>query len=390
LHVADSAVLFTGPYSVPLSTSYYPPAQGSGSRMMWYPQKAAFRTGYVFGDAWDFAHIGKWSIATGNSTEASGEASTAMGYNSIASGYSSTAMGGGIASGNLYSTAMGTSTASGNYSTAMGRNTTALADFSTAMGYFTIAKSFAETSIGSYNTDYNPLSTQSWNAADRLFTIGNGVNGFSRSNALVVLKNGNTGLGTSTPTYKLHLGSSNNGLRIEGPATTGIAGSSALNIGGAGDIIVDAPNVVGGRFLIKENGNVGISNNVPAYKLDVFGDINAAGQVRASGVVLLSDERFKQNITTLPNALNQLLQLRGTNYFFNTTAYPERNFSGDKQLGVIAQEVEKVFPDLVTTGKDGYKSVNYIGLIPVMIESIKEQQKQIETLTKMVNQLLNK
>jgi len=142
---------------------------------------------------------------------------------------------------------------------------------------------------------------------------------------------------------------------------------------------------------------VGIGKNNPGYKLDVVGDINASGQVRANGIALTSDARFKQNITGIANALNNLLKLRGTNYFFITNSFPERNFSTDKQIGVIAQEVEKIFPELVSTDKDGYKSVNYIGLIPVVIESIKEQQTQIEKqnqridkLTQLVNQLLNK
>jgi Chaperone of endosialidase len=73
------------------------------------------------------------------------------------------------------------------------------------------------------------------------------------------------------------------------------------------------------------------------------------------------------------------------------------NFSTGKQMGVIAQEVEKVFPELVTTNGDGYKRVNYIGLIPVLIESIKEQQTQIEKqnqkiekLTQLVKKSFNK
>lgn len=362
LHVADSAVLFTGPTTVPDITTYPPPAQGAGTRMMWYPQKAAFRAGSTFSNEWDFNNIGKYSFASGYSTKASGLFSTAMGYGPIASG---------------------------DYSTAIGVVTIASGSISTAMGVQTRAKSFIETVVGSYNTDYTPLSTTEWAAADRLFTIGNGDDYDATSDAMVVLKNGNTGIGTSTPTYKLHIGSSNNGLRIEGPATSG-SGGSALNIGGAGDVVVDAPSFPAGRFIIKENGNVGIGKATPTYKLDVVGDINASGLVRVNGIALSSDARFKQNINTLPNALNNLLQLRGTNYFFNTKAFPDKNFSTDKQMGVVAQEVEKIYPELVSTDKDGYKSVNYIGLIPVMIESIKEQQRQIDELKKMMKEISKK
>jgi hypothetical protein len=269
----------------------------------------------------------------------------------------------------------------------MGHYTAASGIYSTAMGNATTAKSFAEVAAGAFNTDYTPVSTTSFSATDRLFVVGNGANAGAKSDAMVILKNGNVGIGTSTPAYKMHLGNSNNGIRIEGPAVSG-TGGSALNIGGTGDIVVDAPGIVAGRFLIKENGNVGINKTNPGYRLDVGGDINASGQVRVNGVALTSDARFKQNIGTLPNALRNLLQLRGASYFFNTTAFPERNFSADKQMGVIAQEVEKVFPELVTADKDGFKSVNYIGLIPVMIESIKEQQKQIDELKTLLREVI--
>jgi Chaperone of endosialidase/Head domain of trimeric autotransporter adhesin len=340
LHVADSSVLFTGPTTVPSTTTYLPPAQGAGTRMMWYPQKAAFRAGTVSGSQWDFNNVGRYSFASGLDNTASADYTTAMGVYTKASGLASTAIGVG-----------------------------------------STAKSFGEIAIGANNTDYTPTSVSAWSSTDRLFVIGNG-NGTlpsTSSNAMVILKNGNTGIGISNPTYKLHIGNSNSGLRIEGPALSG-SGGSALNIGSAGDVVVDANGTVGGRFLIKETGNVGIGKNNPLYKLDVGGDINASGQVRANGIALSSDVRFKQNIITLPNALNNLLQLRGTNYFFNTNAFPERNFSSDKQMGVIAQEVEKIYPELVSTDKDGYKSVNYVGLIPVMIESIKELKKEIDEL----------
>ena len=141
------------------------------------------------------------SIATGNSTIASGEFSTAMGITSTASGQSSTSIGYAAKAIGDYSTAIGFGpNASGRGSTAMGSFTTASGENSTAMGDGTTAKSYAETAIGAYNTDYAQSSTSAISPTDRLFVIGNGQYG-ALSNALVMLKNGNTTFsGTVTAT----------------------------------------------------------------------------------------------------------------------------------------------------------------------------------------------
>jgi hypothetical protein len=135
---------------------------------------------------------GDYSTAFGSNTIASGGYSTAMGSNTIASQNYSTAMGKGTISSGPSSTAMGNETiASGNTSTAMGYITEALGKFSTVMGIHTRAKSYAETAIGQYNTEYTALSSTAWNAADRLFVVGNGTGtGVDASNALTIYKDG--------------------------------------------------------------------------------------------------------------------------------------------------------------------------------------------------------
>ncbi len=119
-------------------------------------------------------------------------------------------------------------------------------------------------------------------------------------------------------------------------------------------------------------------------------------------LTLYSDENLKTNIKTLDNSLNKLLTLRGVTYSWKKEnllqvksasngkeqeAKSKYNFPEGEQVGVIAQEVEKVFPDLVFTDADGIKSVDYLKLTPVMIEAIKEQQKLIEALTKRIERL---
>lgn len=111
------------------------------------------------------------------------------------------------------------------------------------------------------------------------------------------------------------------------------------------------------------------------------------GQLNVNGTIYNSDARFKKNIITLENALDKVTSLRGVQYEMQTENFPERNFSKGTQVGLIAQEVEKVLPEVVNTGSDGYKSVDYAKVVPVLIESIKMQQEQIKALQQELKEL---
>ncbi len=95
---------------------------------------------------------------------------------------------------------------------------------------------------------------------------------------------------------------------------------------------------------------------------------------------LYSDRRFKTNIAPLGTPLDSILALRGVFYHWGKANFPDRRFGDSRQIGFIAQEVETVFPELVNTDERGYKSVNYVGVIPVAVEAIKAQQREIEAL----------
>jgi|WetSurMetagenome_2_1015567.scaffolds.fasta_scaffold66569_2 hypothetical protein len=136
------------------------PIEGMGTRLMWYPRKAAFRAGHIDGTQWNDANIGDFSMAIGYAATANGNTSTAMGYSTTASGNTSTAMGySTTASGNTC-TAMGYSTtASGNTCTAMGSSTTASSDYSTAIGYQTTASGDYSTAMGKNTNASGVIST---------------------------------------------------------------------------------------------------------------------------------------------------------------------------------------------------------------------------------------
>ena len=102
------------------------------------------------------------------------------------------------------------------------------------------------------------------------------------------------------------------------------------------------------------------------------GDLAVGGNVTA-----YSDERLKTDIETLKNALELIENIRGVSFLRD----------GRKGLGVVAQELEKVLPELVNNNEDGYKSVAYANLSAVFIEAIKELNKEIALLkTNMVEQ----
>jgi Head domain of trimeric autotransporter adhesin len=334
LHVADSSVVFTS--NSGLNYIANPPVQGPGKRMLWHQDKAAFRVGAVDDGTingapggcpscpnnWNRDSIGGFSFASGYNTKASGSYSTAMGYHSIASGEGSTALGASTASGEGVSTAIGNgskargysstaigfvSLASGNFSTAIGYeatasgnnatamgNSTARGYYSTAMGFVseasgfssmgmglsTKAKAYGAFAAGLYNdTLDNPLP-QTTAAADRIFQLGNGTADNARSNALTVLRNGNTGIGHTDPAFRLDISgrmrirsggdlNSSAGIFLNNTDNSGLPAFMGMqsneNIGFYG-------NTSGWSFVMNTTtGKTGIGTTTPASTLEVNG-----------------------------------------------------------------------------------------------------------------------
>ena len=139
-------------------------------------------------------------------------------------------------------------------------------------------------------------------------------------------------------------------------------------------------------FVVTGTSQVGIGTLNPSEKLEVCGNAKVVGQVIANssnltaGVSCSSDIRYKKNIFTLSNTLEKIIQLRGVTYLWKQEDFPEKNFDNKQQIGFIAQELEKVYPELVYTDANGYKSVYYDKLTPLLVEAIKAQQNTIEQL----------
>lgn len=245
---------------------------------------------------------------------------------------------------------------------------------------------------------------------------------------------GNVGIGTGAPTAKLHvsdtIGTSssiimentssstsaksqfmarnNSGLQVNlGVVSStyslgapyGPANATYLEAAGPGGLNIfthmtsapirfytgSAPTM---RMIIDDTtGRVGIGTGTPGYALDVTGDINASATVKAASVTLSSDRRWKRNISPLKNAIEKLKQITGVSYDWAVDDYPEKQFSSRKQIGVIAQDVQAVFPELVMSDRDGFLSVNYPALIAPLIEAFKGQQKVIENNQQVIDEI---
>jgi len=164
------------------------------------------------------------------------------------------------------------------------------------------------------------------------------------------------------------------------------------------------------RMLIADDGNIGIGTTAPADKLDVNGDIRVGtgttGCVKDSdGTVIAgtcsSDARLKRDITPFPHLLEKLAELQPVHFYWRSAEFPDRHLGTAQSFGLVAQEVEKVMPELVTEDAGGFKVIHYHKLPLLMLEAIKElkaendvlkkklqnveqQQRQLESLKKII------
>ncbi len=131
------------------------------------------------------------------------------------------------------------------------------------------------------------------------------------------------------------------------------------------------------RMRISSGGYVGIGTTSPAHMLDVAGDI------RCDDLYETSDIRLKRNIASIDNALDKIGAVRGVSFEWTEEI---ANHDG-RQLGVIAQEIETVLPELVSTDADGMKSVDYTKLTAVLVEAVKELRAENEALNARLEKL---
>jgi hypothetical protein len=211
--------------------------------------------------------------------------------------------------------------------------------------------------------------------------------GFQRPLSII---NGNVGIGTTSPEFPLHVQSAVTFgpiFQLDAANTTGgkkwffqSTGGDASQ--GQGKLIIRQQTDGFEAMAIAPSGNVGIGTLTPAFKLDV------AGAAHATSFPTSSDIRLKKNVRPLTDVLEKIDKIRGVTFDWNERYEALGRSTGKREMGVVAQEVEAVFPELVTAwGEDGYRAVDYGRLAAALIEAIKEQQFQIRTLQAQLNEL---
>ena len=109
-------------------------------------------------------------------------------------------------------------------------------------------------------------------------------------------------------------------------------------------------------------------------------ELHVDGDILAVRVHSSSDARFKKDVSAIESAIDKVMKIDGVTYFFRNEEFKNRNFPDSRQIGFIAQNVNKVLPAVVMTENDGYMAIDYGKLTALLNEAIKEQQQQILTL----------
>ncbi len=243
------------------------PASGAGTRMMWHPSKAAFRAGSVTGPSWDEANVGRYSVALGSNTLASGPGSTALGRLTTASG--------------PYSIAFG------NESTASGFSSMALGQATTASGAYSVAMGDGSKAIGPQSTALGGLSTAS---GEQSFAVGRNAKALGHQS--IAMGMDAVANGTNNVAIGSRVSAGGYGSVVLGTHASATAGGSFVFGDAAGDASTTVTSNASNQFLARVTGGARFFSN-----LELSSGVSLAAG--ASAWASVSDVNMKENFRDL-------------------------------------------------------------------------------------------
>ena len=256
-------------------------------------------------------------------------------------------------------------------------------DYNTFVGF----KTGEDNATGEYNVFVgNEAGTNNTEGSDNVF-IGNysGRNNLTGGNNVLIGRR--AGYSGADFSYNVMLGT------YSGDANTGdrnvfIGYSAGQNNTGEKNIFIGAfagYNETGSNKLYIDNTGTSsplIYGDFSSNDIKINGDLTVTGTITE-----LSDRRYKTEIEPVKNALQKIQTIDAVYYRWDKETHPELVVSGEREIGVIAQDVEKVFPELVKTDENGFKSVNYAKLSAALLQAVKEQQQTINTILSKLEKL---
>lgn len=253
-------------------------------------------------------------------------------------------------------------------------------------------RGYAESGFGSDRSGatIDFVSATNWGNSnvqtDMIFKTA-GTGNWDAMERMRITANGNVGIGTSTPNHNLSVynsGATTSNIESGGAGSTAYQRFAGLTAGSSSQAYLSGLNISNSngayeiydqtagasRLWISAGGNIGVGTVTPSEKLEV------SGSVKATAFISTSDLRLKKNIQVV-DGLPAILQLRGVSY--------EWRSDGSLDMGVIAQETEKVFPWAVATDKvTGYKAVKYNSLVAPLIEAVRDLDQRDKEISRKI------
>ncbi|MBI2798353.1 tail fiber domain-containing protein [Candidatus Saccharibacteria bacterium] len=393
---------------------------GIGTRAFVYPKKAAFRAGIITGSGpyagaeWNDANIGDRTVVFGKDSAAVGSDNFVAGNNLNVTGSANAVFGD--------ATGFGASIAGiGNFSVGPNTISATTGVGNAVFNVFSGVSSVINTIGTGGNVVFGNGNSISTGSSNRLFgnsITATGSNAYiinlsstavssSASNVFSVM-NGKVGIGSTNPTARLDV-SGSSGTEITAIFDNGTSTGDIMRARDGGTQVFALANEGAATFQNKTNSTAafqiqnaaGTSNLLIADTTNTRIGIGASGPtntltvtntgttsvakfngssstqctvVTGTGWSCSSDERLKTNILSIDDGLDKIMQLRGVT--FNWVSDP----NGEQQDGFIAQEVQKVLPELVSTDTNGYQSLNKDGILAYLVKAVQQQQSQIDQL----------